>query len=281
MRSIIFSILCINILFLLTACSTTSAPMRDEEADVTVGATTSQSNATAANYNVQLGVGYLQQGDVQRAKRKLLTAMDQAPDSPQTQDAMGYFMETTGEQQSAEKFYQKAIALNPQAGSVHNNYGSYLCRLKRYKEADQQFQLAVQDVNYLNTATAYENAGLCAMQMPDYNKAAGYLQKAVLQDPHRANSFLQLGEINYKQGNYSVAQQNINQYFQLMSDPGPEALWLAVRLARSQNDNSTAGRYAIMLQTKYPNSDEFKQLRASQAPKQKIDATFKLGNLNF
>lgn len=269
----------LSILFFITACSTTSSPMKDhEEAG---GTNVSQSNPTAANYNVQLGVNYLQQGDVQRAKHKLLTAMDQAPDSSQTQAAMGYFMENTGEQLAAEKYYQKAVDLNPQAGSAHYNYGSYLCRQKRYQEADKQFQLAVQDVNYLNTAVAYENAGVCAMQIPDFNKAAGYFQKAVSQDPRRANAFLQLGKINYSQSSFAAAQQNLNQYMQLVTDPSAEALWLGVRLARSQNDNTTAGRYAIMLQTKYPNSDEYKQLRMTQAPKQKPDATFKMSNFNF
>lgn len=278
-KKIIYSLF-LFLSLILSGCSTTqtTGPSSSYEVSVT---SLQPSNTSASNCNVQLGVSYLQQGDVQRAKSKLLTAIDQAPDSSQAQDAMGYYMENTGDTQSAEKFYLKAIALNPQAGSAHNNYGTYLCRIKRFQEADKQFMLAVQDVNYLNTAAAYENAGLCAMQIPDQNKAAGYFQKAVLQDPKRSVAFLQLGEIYYKQNNFKTAQQNLDQYMNLVSDPSPEALWLGVRLARSQNDTVTGGKYAIMLQTKYPNSEEFKKLRATQAPQQKQDATFKLGKLNI
>jgi len=269
--------LCSCLLFFLTACTTTSTSNQVVSSETATSA--DQTNPTAANYNVQLGVNYLQQGDVQRAKRKLLLAMDQAPDSPQAQDAMGYYLSSTGDTSSAEKFYLKAIQLNPQAGSTHNNYGTYLCSIKRYQDADKQFMLAVKDPKYINTAGAYENAGLCALQIPDYPKAASYFEKAILQDPHRDNSYLQLSQINFKQNNYAKAQQYLVQYMQLNNDPSAEALWLGVRLARIANDNETAGRYAMMLQTKYPTSTESKQLRASQASlkNKKPDATIKFG----
>lgn len=272
-----------SMLLLLTACATTTTTNTNEpvitETTETTTETTAQGNNAAANYNVQLGVGYLQQGDVQRAKHKLLTAMDQAPKSAPAHEAMGYFLENTGDTPAAEKYYLKAIELEPQAGSAHNNYGTYLCRQKRYQEADKQFMLAVEDKTYLNAAAAYENAGICAMEVPDYPKAAGYFQKVILQDPKRPAAYLQLGQIYFKEGDFAKAQQNLDQYMKLNTEPGPDALWLGVRLARNQKDNITAGKYAMILQTKYPNSPEFKQLRATQPVKSENQekALLKLG----
>lgn len=241
----------------IAACSSTSTR---ENAGRTTSAT---QNQTASNYNVQLGLGYLQQGDVQRSKQKLLSAIQQDPNSAPAQGAMGYFAETTGNTAAAENYYRKAVELNPTAGAAQNNYGTYLCRQGHYQEAEQHFLLAVQDPTYLKTAEVYENAGLCAMQIPDNAKAMTYFTKAVTQDPSRAESWLELGQINFQQKNFAQAQQDLTHYMQLTPEPSAEALWLGIRLAREQKDTTTAGRYTLTLQIKYPNSEEYRQLMAS------------------
>lgn len=243
---------------LLTACSsiTSNEPVK------------TTATKSAADYNVELGMGYLQQGDTARAKQKLLTAIEQQPYSAQAHDAMGYFLDNTGDSKSAESYYKNALALDSKSGAVQNNYGTYLCRHGRYQEAEQHFMLAVQDTNYLNTAGAYENAGLCAMQVPDLVKARDYFNQAVQHDPKRPLSWLELGEISYQQNKYQEAQQALSRYMQLTAEPGPEALWLGVRIARQLGDNTTAGNYTLTLQSKYPNSAEYKQLLASPKPKQ-------------
>lgn len=254
----IFAIICISLF--LVACSTTSTKISNTEAEAN---SQSSANATAANYNVQLALGYFDQGDTQRAKQKLLLALDQAPDWAPAHDAMAYYLENTGELRAAEKYYLQAIQIDPSSGSAQNNYGTFLCKMKRYQEADQHFMLAAQDPQYLRTAEVYENAGLCAMQIPDATKAYGYFQKAIAHDPNRAISYLELAQISFNQKNYVQSHQYLAQYFQLASEPGAEALWLGIRLARIQNDTTTAGSYAITLQTKFPDSQELRQLRAT------------------
>jgi type IV pilus assembly protein PilF len=244
----------------LVACS--SMMSSDEKSAVTRQAKPAKS---AADYNVELGMGYLQQGDMQRAKSKLLTAIQQAPDSAQAQSAMGYFLENTGDLRNAENYYAKAVALNPKAGNAQNNYGTYLCRRGRYLEADQHFLLAVQDPNYLNTAGAYENAGLCAMQIPDLTKAANYFNQALQHDPRRSMAWLELGKISFQQQQYTQAQTYFNQYMQLTTDPSADALWLGIRIAKQLGDNTTAGNLILTLQSKYPNSAEYKQVQAMPA----------------
>lgn len=265
---------------LLTACSSTTVKqgslLNPSEG---MNATSVTPNPTAANLNVQLGMGYLQQGDVERAKRKLLLAIAQAPNWAPAQDAMAYFLENTGEPQNAETYYKKAIALDPTSGAGHNNYGAFLCRTNRYQEADQQFMLAVQDVNYIHTAEAYENAGLCAMKIPDFVKAQGYFQKAIAQDPHRTTSYLELAQITFNQKNYPQTQQYLNQYLQAVPEPNPESLWLAVRLARAQNDQTTAGKYAVMLLTRFPTSNETKWLKAAKIPTNQPNTQLKIPGL--
>ena len=55
----------------------------------------------AASYNIQLGLGYLKQGDRPRAKKKLLTALKQEPNSADANAAMAYYFEQTSELEQA------------------------------------------------------------------------------------------------------------------------------------------------------------------------------------
>src|ERR1043165_9760840 len=83
------------------------------------------SGLQASDVNVQLGLAYLENGDVQRAHQKLLLAEQQSPGSLQAKGAMGYFLESTGSLPSADAYYRRAITLNPKSGAAQNNYGTF------------------------------------------------------------------------------------------------------------------------------------------------------------
>lgn len=152
---------------------------------VSCATSSSHSNPTAANYNVALGLSYLKQNNVEAAKRKLLLALQQAPQDPTALDAMGYFLEQTDEPIQAKKYYLAALKLAPKAGETQNNYAAFLCRQGDYSKALTHFLLATQDKNYLHPAQAYENAGLCALKIPNRTLAKQYFQKALKADPGR------------------------------------------------------------------------------------------------
>lgn len=283
MKKLMLILLAIYSLTFLVACNTTTTKTTDlsgssDELDEANRAQqNTATNVTAAGFNVQLGLGYLQQGDMQRAKSKLLLALSQAPNWPQALDAMGYYLENTGDTRTAAIYYQKAVAIAPTSGPVQNNYGTYLCRIGQYQAADNHFMLAVQDINYLNTAEAYENAGLCSMEIPDNDKALAYFIKAIQQDPQRTTSVLEVAQINYKRGDYTLAQSYLDNYFTQVPQPGPEAMLLAIRLAHTRNDTATIGKYAVMLQSQYPGSIEYKELRAMQDLNAAPTNSFSLG----
>lgn len=166
----------------------------------------------AANYNIQLGMGYLKQGDNPRAKHKLLTALKLNPHSAEAHSAMAYFLEKTGDTDTAGKYYSKALSLAPKSGSQLNTYGAFLCRMGQYAEAENYFLKAVKDVNYLNTAAAYENAGLCAAAIPNENKAELYFLKALMQDSRRAPSLYELVLLKLKQNQANSALRYLQKY---------------------------------------------------------------------
>ena len=222
-----------------------------------------------ADTNVQLGLAYLEGGDVQRAKQKLLFAEQQTPTSAAVQGSLGYFYETIGNFSTAERYYRRAVALNAQAGAAQNNYGAFLCRHGRYAEADQHFLLALQDRAYLHTAQVYENAGLCAMQIPDVDKAENYFLQAVQQDPKRLVALLGLSRLSYQTEKYVQAQQYLDRYLQLTNNPTANALYLGAILARKLGKEAEAGRFTLRLQAQFPGSQAYKELINSPSAQNK------------
>ena len=204
----------------LWACATTNTPTKDEKPTKIV---------TAAQINTQLGLGYLEHQEVQRAKQKLLLALQEAPQIPETWYSMAYFLEVTGETEQAKADYLKAISLAPQRGDVHNNYGTFLCRAGDYPGAIDHFLLAVKDPDYVDSASAYENAGLCAMKIPDKKLALHYFNQAILQDPNYSTSLFEAAKLNYEEGDYSIAIRRIDEFLALMPET-PAALQLRAKI---------------------------------------------------
>lgn len=199
----------------------------------------------AATFNMQLGLGYLKQGDRPRAKKKLLTALEQQPESPDVNAALAYYFEQTKELEKAKKYYQKAISLSGSGGAQMNNYGTFLCRQGDYKSAEIYFLKAVTDQNYVHTSGAYENAGLCAMAIPDHDKAILYFTKALNQDPSRKESLYELVKLQSKMGHDTEALDLLQKYPDLVLND-------RVMLALAKDIANRTGQYTLAAE--YENS---------------------------
>jgi type IV pilus assembly protein PilF len=175
--------------YFLLSCSSTPKSSNEKMSE--------NQNIETAKINTQLGIAYLDQGNVFRAKQKLLLALDEAPQIPETWYSMAYFYETTGNNKLANKYYLKSVEIAPKRGDVQNNYGTYLCRVGDYKESIQHFLLAAQDTNYLDTASAYENAGLCALKIPNRHQAIAYFKRAIAEDPNRTMAVNELAKLEH------------------------------------------------------------------------------------
>jgi type IV pilus assembly protein PilF len=214
----------------------------------------------AAAFNMQLGMGYLKQGNRPRAKKKLLTALEQEPHSADINAAMGYFLEQTNELDQAKKYYLKAISLSSSSGAQLNNYGTFLCRQGEYKKAEDYFLKAINDPQYVNTAGAYENAGLCVLAIPDEAKAKLYFNKALGQDPSKNESLYELVKLESKEQHQDKALELLQQHPDLVLN---DKIFLALArdIAHKAGKNELANEYENTLNklvTKIDNSSGVK-----------------------
>ncbi len=207
----------------------------------------------AAKINLELGVGYLKQDQMARAKSKFNRAKELAPNLPEVHYTYGYFLERVGENDDAEKAYQKAIALNTKNGNAHNMYGAFLCRRHKYKEAEKEFLRAVDDPSFNQTAETYENAGLCVLQIPEVAKATDYFEKALRYDANRSDSMLELAIIKLQMNKHSESKEYYSRYNRL-AKPNARSLLLGLELAKHFGDKNLEQSNKILLNAQYPNA---------------------------
>lgn len=215
----------------------------------------------AADANIALGMVSLQKGDVRTAKQKLLAAVKVAPKYPAGWYTLAYYYEVTGDEVRANQYYLQALHLAPNSGDTNNNYGTFLCQNGQYQSAIKHFLVATQDASYIDTAAAYENAGLCSLRIPDLKQAKYYFTKAVAQDPSRVKSLTDLAAICYKTGDYKDAYTYLKQLFTI-STPTPPALLLAAQTAKQLRLTSEMNGFIQQLIRNYPGTPQAKKARA-------------------
>lgn len=212
----------------------------------------------AAQYNVELGVAYMQQGDRDLAMQKLQRALDQNPDLPAAHTAMALLYEQIGDIKQADKHYRAALRIDSDNPTTLNNYGAFLCRNGEPRKSEEYFVRAAKNPLYPTPEAAYTNAGICARQIPDITAAEKYFRAALRLNKDFSDALWQMARLSFDQGKNLQARAFLQRFMAKTTALSPEVLWLAIRNERALGDQTTAERYGRLLVQKFPDSNETK-----------------------
>jgi type IV pilus assembly protein PilF len=213
----------------------------------------------AAAYNVQLGIAYMNQGDIPLAKEKLDKALTEAPDSPDVHSARAMLFGRMGESAKADSEFRAALRLAPHDPNVINNYAVYLCQHGRTDEGVRRFEEAAHNALYRTPEAAYTNAGVCLRQAKRDDEARADFSRALQLRPNFAEAAFQLTDLQFRHGELGPARAGIDAFIGSF-DATADRLLLGVRVARAQGDKVAAQRYARRLQLDFPGSDQARAL---------------------
>lgn len=216
----------------------------------------------ASKINVQLGIGYYQQNNLEQANAKLVKALRQNPNSSQAHHAYAVLQNRFLEKEKAEKHFKKAIELDPQNSEALTNYGAFLCRDGRYLEAEKMFLQAVENPLYKFPEVAYTNAAVCLRKLKaddqHMKRVKRYLSKALGKKTNFPPALLNMGEISVDEGNYDFAKLYLDRYHQV-SKPSARSLWLVIRNELAAGHTEQAAEWAKKLEQQFPDSAEYKK----------------------
>ena len=218
-----------------------------------------------AKANADLGLAYMEHGEYQVALTKLKKALEINPDLPQAHHYIAMVYQNLDNVGEAEQHFERAVSLDGSDPSLQNNYGIFLCRQKRYTEALRHFKRAFNKDNYSARDQAYENAGLCALRIPDDKTAERYFRQALEVNPRRPESLYQMALLEFNAQRYLQARAFLQRLHE-SSQYTAQSLILAAKVERKMGDEKTAERYLNLLKKDFPQSGEAKGKMGSEHP---------------
>jgi type IV pilus assembly protein PilF len=229
----------------VAACSTTSERAKKRN--------------DASNYNMQLGVAYLNQGDLQLAKEKLERAVAENPEDPNVHSAMAMLQDRLGHPEKADKEFKEALNLGPRSPDVLNNYAVYLCRTGRVDEGVKTFEEAAHNALYRTPEAAYTNAGVCLRGAKRDTQAAMSFQRALQVRPNFAEAAYQLADLDFERGEVQEARETVDRFLSAF-EATPDLLLIGVRIASKQGDRMAEEKFARKLRLDFPSSEQARAL---------------------
>jgi type IV pilus assembly protein PilF len=229
----------------LAACSSTTSNARKK--------------GDASNYNMQLGMAYLNQGDLGLAKAKLERAVSENPGDPNVHSAMAMLQDRLGHPDKADKEFKTALSLGPHSPEILNNYAVYLCRTGRTDEGVKSFEEAARNALYRTPEAAYTNAGVCLRSAKRDTQATMSFQRALQIRPNFAEAAYQLADLDFNRGELLEARATVDR-FTSSFEPTPDLLLLGVRISRKQGDRVAEEKFARKLRLDFPASDQARAL---------------------
>jgi len=219
----------------------------------------SKKKGDASNYNMQLGMAYLNQGDLGLAKEKLDRAVVENPGDPNVHSAMAMLQDRLGHPDQADKEFKAALSLGPRNPDVLNNYAVYLCRSGRVDDGVKAFEEAAHDALYRTPEAAYTNAGVCLRGAKRDTQAAMSFRKALQVRPNFAEAAYQLADLDFRRGEIKDARETVDQFIGAF-EPTPDLLLVGVQIARKQGDRMAEEKFARKLRMDFPSSDQTRAL---------------------
>jgi type IV pilus assembly protein PilF len=214
----------------------------------------------AAVANMNLGAGYLRQGNTDLAIERLQRALAQDPRLVQAHTTIAIAYNQIGNLEEAENHFRRATQLEPEDGAAANAYAADLCeRGNRWRDARPYFIRAAEDTDYGTPEVALTNAGMCARDAGDLVAAEENFRAALMRSPRYADALLNMVELTYQRGEYLQTRAFMQRYFDVRPATAPMLL-MCVNAERALNNAVAADRCAAQLRSGFPGSPEIQQL---------------------
>jgi type IV pilus assembly protein PilF len=245
----------------LGACSTTrtvDGAQVSERAPL-AGATEGDLHQRAA-VRLRLAANYYQNGQIQVAVDTARKAVEIDPGSASAHAFLGILLLDLGQIESAQASFQRALAIDHDNSEIGNNYGWFLCRTGRVREALPYFEKAAADRLYATPGQALLNAGICEIESGDLEGAEKHLLRSLAADATLAGPKYRLAQLYLRAGKLDRADF----YYDLLTRSGAsgaDTLWLGIRIAHARKDEEGMRRLADDLRARFGDSPEAESLR--------------------
>ena len=241
------------LLFTLQGCVTESSGGLPDPASVPI----------RVQAQLDLARAYLEQGNIDRARISLQSALEIDPRAVEAHTLLGVLYASESEYPLAEQHFKTALKIDPTNSQALNNCGSFLYARGRYQEAVTNLQLLVEDTDYRARGQAFENLGLAQIKIGDLAGAKVSFNRALQLNFAQPRASLELAQIAYDEGDYAIAGEYFDG-FRSYARQTARTLCLGMKLAGTTGDTDQLASYSMALNNLFPDSNEAARCAASQ-----------------
>lgn len=193
----------------------------------------------------------MQVGNLDAAERKAREALKLAPDSPDALVLLAGIDERRGRSHQAGESFRRAAEQAPQRGDILNNYGAWLCQQGRPAESLAWFDRALQAPGYATPAESQANAGSCALDAGQLERAEGDLRAALSVLPGNPVALEAMAQLSFRQGRFMEARAFAER--RIAAAPATRSvLQLASQIEARLGDRAASDRYLQRIRQEFP-----------------------------
>ena len=208
------------------------------------------------NTLISNGLTYALRGSLVLAEKNIQQALALDADNVDANNIAGLIYAKSNRPELALQHFNKALAISPNDSSTLNNYGNFLCDSGQLNQAEQVFLRAAKHSSNRNPEIAYTNAGLCAMRVPNPDKAASYFKTALDFNENNSIALFHLAQINFAKKRGVPAMERLRSYAKYAQHT-PQTLKLGIEIGRLLKDKQAEVNYFNLLQANFPSSEEY------------------------
>jgi type IV pilus assembly protein PilF len=238
-------------LSILSGCVTQSTQVENKLPD-------KPSNAdarTRAEAHTRLGSAYFNERKIAVALEEARMALKDDGTYAPAHNLMGLINMEIGEHTQARAAFEEGVRLAPNDTDLANNYGWFECTHGDAKRGIELLTRAQRDPLYPAPAKPLLNLGLCQHKLGNFAAAEEHLRRVLMMQPELPIAMLRMAEISLAKRDLRQADAYIGRVL-LTSQPTPETLLLAVKIARAEGDRSRETTYVAQLRRRFPDSAE-------------------------
>lgn len=193
----------------------------------------------------------MQVGNLDAAERKVREALKLALEAPDALVLQAGIDDRRGRTRQAGENFRKAAELAPQRGDVLNNYGAWLCQQGQPAESLVWFDRALQAPGYATPGEAQANAGSCALDAGQLERAERDLRAALVAAPANPVALESMAQLSFRQGRYMEARAFAER--RIAAAPATRSvLQLASQIEARLGDRAASDRYLQRIRQEFP-----------------------------
>jgi type IV pilus assembly protein PilF len=212
-----------------------------------------------AQIRMQLAIVYYQKGQYPIALDEIKQAIAADGNNADAYGVRALIYMEMGETTLAEDNFLRALKMAPQNPDLSNNYGNFLCKNGRAKQAIPYFEAAITRRGYSSPERALQSAGTCSMKLKNYEAAERYLLDAARYAPDDVSVNANLARVYLERrdmaraGFFIERVKTVGKTEELAAD----VLWLLIKVEHKRGDRAAEATLVTILRRNFPNSPEF------------------------